>query len=152
MAVKKEHLYRRGQVDFKNVIPMLHGKHKKKCFLRSMGSTFSIFVTPRQRNSHCFLGTITAEGCQKWQIVIPTWHEKRQKKTLLTEHGKHIFHFCNPSRLILTFLAGFARFWPVQAGLLPVLSHFRPGFAPTTRAGGQDYVSLHHKLPQISAI
>ena len=76
--LKKCHLYTRGQVDFKNVIPMLHGKHKKKCFLRSMGSTFLIFSTPPQRNSHFLGGKITAEGCQKWQIVIRTLREKQK--------------------------------------------------------------------------
>ena len=120
---------------------MLHGKHNKKCFLRSMGSTFSIFSTPPQPNFHFCLGKITAEGCQKWQIAIPTLREKQNKKKLLTEHGKQIFHFCNPSRLIFTFLVGFARFWPALAGSLPVLGLGGSGFSPTTRAGGQDYVS-----------
>ena len=99
---KKCHCHRRGQVDFKNVPPMLHEKHKKMCFSRSMGSTFSTFATPPQRNDHLFVGIITAEGCQKWQKKVPP-----------TEHEKHIFDVCNPSRLIMTFLAGHARLKPV---------------------------------------
>ena len=63
--LKKCHFHRRGQVDFKNVLPMLHEKHKKMCFSRSMGSTFSTFATPPQRNDHLFVGIVTAEGCQK---------------------------------------------------------------------------------------
>ena len=134
--LKNCHLYCRGQVDFKNAIPMSHGKHKQICFLRSMGSTFSIFVTPPQPNDHFFWGIITAEGCQKWQIVIPMLHEKPTKNMLLTEHGKQIFDFCNPSRLILLFLAGFARFWPVLAGsgrlasrFVTFLSRFHPNYS-----------------------
>ena len=94
--LKKCHFHHRGQIDFKNVLPMLHEKHKKMRFSRSMGSTFSTFSTPPQRNDHFFFGIITAEGCQKWQNVIPTLHEK-QKKKLPTEHGKHFIHFCNHS-------------------------------------------------------
>ena len=94
--LKKEHLYRRGQVDFKNVIPMLHGKHKKKCFLGSMGNTISIFVTPPQRNCHFFGGIITAEGYQKWLIVIPTLHENQKKKCFLRSMGSTFLSFETP--------------------------------------------------------
>ena len=38
------------------------------------------------------------------------------KNVILTEHGKHIFDFCNPSRARMTFLAGHAWFRPVLAG------------------------------------
>ena len=47
-SLKKCHFHCRGQVNFKNVILTEHGKHKKKCFLRSMGNTFSSFATPPQ--------------------------------------------------------------------------------------------------------
>ena len=67
------------------------------------------------------------------------------KKVFLTEHGKQIFHFCNPSRLILTFLGRHARL-SSQSG------NSWCNWASTTRAGGEDYVSLHNKLPQISDI
>ena len=63
--LKKCHLYTRGQVDFKNMILPLHEKQKKHCFLRSTGSTISIFATPLQRKCHLFFGKISAEGCQK---------------------------------------------------------------------------------------
>ena len=77
--LKKCHFYRRGQDDSENVILTLHGKHKKMCFIRSMGSTFSTFATPPQRNDHfCFI-KISAEVCQKSPNVIPTLHEKQNK-------------------------------------------------------------------------
>ena len=133
---------------------MLHGKHKKKCFLRSMGSTFSIFSTPPQPNCHFFLGKITAEGCQKWQIVIPTLREKQKKISFLRSMGSRFFTFVTPldwywhfwldspgsGRLRLA-QAGSGWLSPVQAGLLTVLGLGGSGFSPTTRAGGQDYVS-----------
>ena len=46
--LKKCHLYTRGQVDLKIVLLTLHEKHKKKCFIRSMGSTILISATPLQ--------------------------------------------------------------------------------------------------------
>ena len=124
--LKNYHLYTRGQVDFKNALLMLHEKHKKKCFPRSMGSTISTFATPPQQNEHFFFGKITAEGCQKWQNMILTLHEKQKKKTFLAEHEKHDFDFCNPSRMILILLAGFARLRPVLAGSV----RFWPVFVP----------------------
>ena len=142
--LKKCHLYTRGQVDFKNVIPMLRGKHKKKCFLRSMGSTFSIFSTPPQPNCHFFLGKITAEGCQKWQIVIPTLREKQKKISFLRSMGSRFFTFVTPLDWYSHFWLdspGSGRLWPALAGSLPVLGLGGSGFSPTTRAGGQDYVS-----------
>ena len=86
------------------MFPTEHGKH------------IFVFCNTSAAKRPLFFGIITAEGCQKCQIVIPTLHEKQKKSMLLTEHGKLIFHFCDPSRLILTFLAGFARLWPVLAG------------------------------------
>ena len=35
-----------GCQKLQNVIPTLHEKQKKKCFIRSMGSVFLIFATP----------------------------------------------------------------------------------------------------------
>ena len=108
----------------------------KKCFLRSMGSTFLSFATPPQLNDYFLGGIVSAEGCQKWQNVIPTLHEKQKKKKLLTKHGKQICHFCNPSRMILTFLPELVRFWPVLAGsgrFWPALAgsgRFSSGFGP----------------------
>ena len=77
--LKKCHFYRRGQDDFENVIPTLHGKHTKMCFIRSMGSTFSTFTTPPQRNDHLFFVKSSVEGCQKSPNVIPTLHEKQKR-------------------------------------------------------------------------
>ena len=94
--LKKYHLYTRGQVDFKNMILPLHEKHKKKCFLRSMGSTISIFSTPLQRNIHFFFGKITAEGCQKRQNMILTLHEKQRKKRISRSMRSMILIFATP--------------------------------------------------------
>ena len=93
---KKLHLYRRGQVNFKNVILTEHGKHKKKCFLWSMGSTFLSFATPPQPNDHFLGGIISAEVCQKWQNVIPTLHEKQKQKCFLRSMRSNIFVFVTP--------------------------------------------------------
>ena len=94
--LKKCHLYTRGEIDFKNMLLTLHGKHKKICFMRSMGSTKSISVTPLQRNDHFWGGKISAEGCQKWQIVIPTLHEKQKKKRFSRSMRSIIFIFTTP--------------------------------------------------------
>ena len=98
----KCHFHRRGQVSFKNVILTEHGRHKKICFLRSMGSKYLSFATPPQWNAHFFFGIYTAEGCKKLKNRFLTEHGK-PKKVLYTEHGKHIFEFCNPSRAFCTF-------------------------------------------------
>ena len=93
---KKLQLYRRGQVNFKNVILDEHGKRKKKCFLRSMGSTFLSFATPPQWNDYFFFDIISAEGCQKWQNMIPTLHEKHKKKCFLRSMGSRFSIFATP--------------------------------------------------------
>ena len=89
--LKKCHLYTRGQIDFKNMTLPLHEKHEKKCFSRSMGSTKTIFATPLQRNTYFVFVIFTAEGCQKWQNVLPTLHGKHKKVMRFTEHEKHQF-------------------------------------------------------------
>ena len=114
--LKKYHLYTRGQIDFKNMTLPLHEKHKKKCFPRSMGSTKTIFATPPQRNTYFFFACFTAEGCQKWQNVLPTLHGKHKKVMRFTEHEKQKTYFCNPSRLIVSFFREHARLWPVLTG------------------------------------
>ena len=83
-----------------------------------MRNTFSIFVTPPQRNCHFYFGIITTEGCQKWQNVIPTLHEK-QKKNASYGAWEADFSFLQPlSNDINIFagtrpvLAGSGRFWP----------------------------------------
>ena len=173
--MKKNHARHRSYSNFrpplKNDIFTVGVKSiSKMSFLRSMGSTkksasygaweahFWVLQHLRSETTTFFLALSPQRGVKKGKMWFPRCMGIK-KKMLLTEHGKQIFHFCNPSRLILLFLAGFARFWPVLAGsgrfwqvlagLLPVLWHFSPSFTPTTRAGGQDYVSLHHKLPQI---
>ena len=49
-----QHLYRRGVQKIENRIPTEHGKQKKICFIRSMGSIFSSFATPLERFAHFF--------------------------------------------------------------------------------------------------
>ena len=113
--LKKYHLYTRGQVDFKNAFLMLHEKHKKKRFPRSMGSTISTFATPLQQNEHFFLAKSPQRGVKNGKI----WFSRcmrNKKKMFLAEHEKHDFNFCNPSRMILILLAGFARLRPALAG------------------------------------
>ena len=137
--MEKKHARHRSYSNFhpplKNIIFTVGVKSvSKMSFLRSNGSTKNMLLTEhgKQILEFCntsavkrllFFGIISAEGCQKWQNVMPTLHEN-QKNKLLTEHGKQISHFCNSSRLILIFLAGCARLGPVQAGLLSVLSSF----------------------------
>ena len=110
--LKKYHLYTRGQVDFKNALLMLHEKHKKKCFPRSMGSTISTFATPPQQNEHFFFGKITAEGCQKWQNMILTLHEK-QKKNASRGAWEAWFWFLQP---LSNDIDTFSRIRPAEAG------------------------------------
>ena len=133
------------------MIPTLHEKHKKMCSIRSTGSTKLTFVTPLQRNYHFFFGSFTAEGCQKWKIVLPMLHEKHKKSMRFTEHEKHIFHFYNPSRRILTVLQEFSRLaWTrvdSRAEMGVRLAHLT---LPYTRRS-QDDVS-YIKLPQISNV
>ena len=114
--LKKCHLYTRGQVDFKIMLLMLHEKHKKKCFIRSMRSTKLTFTTPLQRKYRFCFVIFTAEGCQKWQIVLLMLHEKHTKSMRFTEHEKQKTYFCNPSRLIASFFREHARLFPALAG------------------------------------
>ena len=139
--LKKCHFHRRGQVDFKNVLPMLHEKHKKMCFSRSMGSTFSTFATPPQRNDHFFLAIYTAEGCQKWQNVILPLHEKQKKLCFLRSTRIKFLIFVTPLDWFWRFFGntpGSGRFWPALAGIPAVLSQNGRIWSPPTRAGGQD--------------
>ena len=94
--LKKCHLYTGGQVDFKIMLLTLHEKHKKTCFIRSMGSTISVFATPPQRNEQFFFGKNTAEGCQKWQNMIPTLHEKQKQICFSRSMRSIIFIFATP--------------------------------------------------------
>ena len=94
-------------------------------------------------------GKNTAEGCHKWQNMIPMLHVDGKKNMFLTEHEKHYFHSCNPSRVFLIFFARHARLRVGQAGSASRSGTWVCSWAPTTRAGGEDYVSLHNKLPQI---
>ena len=155
--LKKEHLHRRGQVDLKNMIPTLHRKHKKKCFLPSMGSTFSIFATPPQPNNHFFLGKITAEGCQKWQIVIPTLHEKQKQICFLRSMGSWFFTF-------VTYLDWYWHFWLDSPGsgrfasrFETFLTQFRPHHSRQgsrlrefTSQTPSNYPSLNHLSTTVS--
>ena len=68
----------------------------KKCFIWSMGCTFLSFATPPQPNSYSFFDIISAEGCQKWQNVIPMLHEKQNKKCFLQSMGSRFFIFVTP--------------------------------------------------------
>ena len=119
---KKCRFHRRGQVDFKNVILPLHEKHKQICFLQSTGSTILIFSTPLQRNEHFVLGKITAEGCQKWQIVIPTLHEK-QKNICFLRSMEADFSFLRPLStdidIFKTTRLAFPTIWEFSAQLHP---------------------------------
>ena len=66
--LKKLHLYTRGQVDLKIMLLTLHEKHKKKCFIRSMGSIISVFATPPQRNEHFFWAKTPQRGVRNGKI------------------------------------------------------------------------------------
>ena len=109
----KSYVYRRVKTISRIRLPRSMGSTNKKCFLQSMGNTFSIFVTPAQRNCHFFFWHNHRRGVSKMANCDSHAAWEAKKTMLLTEHGKQIFHFCNPSRLILTFLAGFARLRPV---------------------------------------
>ena len=113
---KKLHLYRRGQTNFKNVILTEHGKHKKKALLTEHGKHIFEFCNTSAEKRLLFSRHYLRRGVSKKAKCDSHAAWESKKKKFLTEHGKQIFHFCNPSRLILTFLAGFARFWPALAG------------------------------------
>ena len=72
------------------------------------------FLQRRSETPTCFFVIFTAEGCQKWQNVLPTLHGKHKKVMRFTEHEKQKTYFCNPSRLIVSFFWEHARFWPVS--------------------------------------
>ncbi len=53
-------------------------------------------------------------------------HEKQKKKSILTEHGKHIFEFCNTLNEIIGFLPEFIRRNPRQSPETSQNPHARP--------------------------
>ena len=94
--LEKRHFYRGGQVNFKNDILTEHGKQKKICFLRSMGSTFSSFATPPQWNDNFFFAIYTAEGCKKLKNHILTEHGKQKKMCFIRSMGSIFLIFATP--------------------------------------------------------
>ena len=62
--LKNEHLYRRGQVDFKNAIPMLHGKHKNVLLTEHSKHIFDFRNTSAAKRP-LFFGILSAKGSQK---------------------------------------------------------------------------------------
>ena len=91
--------YRRIHPPLKNSIYTLGVKTTSKMsFLWSMESTKKVllmehgkhvfeFCNPSAMKRPLFLSIISAEGCQKWQNVIPTPHEKQQKICFLRSMG-----------------------------------------------------------------
>ena len=128
----------------KKVLLPEHGKHIFDLFNTSAAKLPLFFGQNHRR------GVSKMANCDSHAA----WEAKKNK--LLTEHGKQIFHFCNPSRLIFTFLAGFARFWPVLAGsgrFWPVRFPFwdlEVPVSPPPLAPGVKITWVTHKLPQTS--
>ena len=135
--LRKLHLYRRGQVNFKNVILTEHGKHKKSASYGAWEAHFWVLQHLRSETTNFFRHYLRRGVSKKAKCDTHDAWESTKKK-LLTEHGKQIFHFCNHSRMILTFLPELVRFWPVLAGFPAVLGQSGPIWRLPTRAGGQD--------------
>ena len=87
----------------------------KMAFLRSMGSTkkyasygaweahFRVLQHLRSEKATFFPAFIPQRGAKNWKLhSYGAWEAK--KKMLHTEHGKHIFDFCNPSRVFWAIL------------------------------------------------
>ena len=131
----------RGQTDFKNMILALPEKHEPKCFLQSIGSTISIFVTPLQCHDHLSHVNFTSEGWQKYQMVLPMLHEKLFFSRRST---RNIFLKCVTPQPILTVLQEWSRLAWTRTEMGVRMTHLTPHC--TCRR--QDDVS-YIKLPQI---
>ena len=146
--------YRRIHPPLKNSIYTVGVKTiSKTSFLRSMGSTkksvsygaweahFWVLQPLRSEIATCFSPFIPQRGVKNGKMRFPRCMRSK-KKMFLTEHGKQIFHFCNPSRLILIFLGRFAclsvPFWEFSVQLDPHYSR-----------RGWGLREFHNKLPQI---
>ena len=73
------------------MIATLHEKHKIMCFLRSMGSTFSSFATPPQRNEY-FLQNLH-RGVPKVAKCDSHAACEAKQNVLLMKHEKYVFDF-----------------------------------------------------------
>ena len=93
----------------KNVIYTLGVKSiSKLCFSRCMRSTekrvsygaweaqFLFLQHLRSETNSFFFGKNTTEGCQKWQNMIPTLHEKQKTICFLRSMRSIIFIFATP--------------------------------------------------------
>ena len=115
VTIKKKHARRRSCSNFhlplKNVIFTVGVKSvSKMSFLRSMGSTkndasygawethFRVLQHLRSEKATFFSAFIPQRGAKNWKLhSYGAWEAK--KNMLHTEHGKHNFDFCNPSRV-----------------------------------------------------
>ena len=63
-------------------------------------------------------GPFHPRGVAKMKKLSVALHEKQKKKTILTEHGKHIFEFCNTLNQIIGFLPELIRRNPRQSAAI----------------------------------